>query len=395
MRRYPAFDPPEYVRWTPEPELVAGYRSRLEQDPERATHVHQLSQTGLLEIYRALLRTRLHDIQLKRWVRAGVISKAWLGTGEEAVTVGSVAALDTELDAVCPMIRNAGALHMMGMPIADMLRGYLSSSDGPNGGRDVHIGDLRRGILQPVSQMGSNAPVMAGLALAFRNKREPRVALTWIGDGATRTVASHEGINFAAVQRLPAVFVIQNNQVALGTPPTLQGAGSLGGWAAMYGLPGWECDGNNVLDVYAATSLAVELCRMGGGPAIVLAETFRMGGHATHDEREAREGMAPEMFEWWGRRDPIGSYEAYLAERGVAQTRTQQIEEEVVREVETAAADAEASRERLPEPRFALYSGFSEGGVLVGLEKRPVRVSVAPPSLDRASTFGQVTKTVT
>ena len=84
-----------------------------------------------------------------------------------------------------------------------------------------------------------------------------------------------------------------------------------------------------------------------------------------------------------------------MVERGLAQTRLQHIEDEVISEVETAAGQAEASRERLPEPRFALYSGFSEGGVLVGLEKRPVRVSVAPPSLDRVGTFGHVTKTVT
>jgi pyruvate dehydrogenase E1 component alpha subunit/2-oxoisovalerate dehydrogenase E1 component alpha subunit len=378
MRRYPAFDPPEYVSWAPDPDLVRSYRRRLEEERERAERVQRVDRTRLLGLYRALLRTRLHDIQLKRWVRTGVISKAWLGTGEEAVTVGSVAALDVTRDVVCPMIRNAGALHMMGMPLADMLRGYLSSSDGPNGGRDVHIGDLGRGVLQPVSQMGSNVPVVAGLALAFRNKREPRVALTWIGDGALRTAACHEGINFAAVQRLPVVYVIQNNQVALGTPPAREGVGSLEGWPAMYGLPGWASDGNNVLDVFAATSLAVELCRRGGGPAVVLAETFRMGGHATHDEKEARDMLDPALFEEWGRRDPIGLYEAYLEGRGFPRGRLQGLEEEVIREVEAAATEAEASRDLAPEPRSALYPGFSEGGVLVGLEKRPVRVSVGP-----------------
>jgi TPP-dependent pyruvate/acetoin dehydrogenase alpha subunit len=376
MRRYPAYDPPEYVAWAPDPTLSESYREKLEEDPERAVRVRRLDPSGLLHLYRALLRTRLHDIQLKRWVRTGVISKAWLGTGEEAVTVGSVAALDTSRDVVCPMIRNAGALHMMGMPLSDMLRGYLSSSDGPNGGRDVHIGDLGQGVLQPVSQMGSNVPVMAGLALAFKNRRDSRVALTWIGDGAARTAACHEGINFAAVQRLPVVYVIQNNQVALGTPPSREGAGRLRDWPAMYGLPGWTCDGNNVLDVYAASCLAVELCRRGGGPAVVLAETFRMGGHATHDEKEARDMMDATLFETWGRRDPIGQYESYLLERGVAPARLEQIENEVIREMDAAAAQAETSRERLPEPRFALYSGFSEGGVLVGLEKRPVRVPV-------------------
>jgi TPP-dependent pyruvate/acetoin dehydrogenase alpha subunit len=146
----------------------------------------------------------------------------------------------------------------------------------------------------------------------------------------------------------------------------------------MYGLPGWASDGNNVLDVFAATSLAVELCRRGGGPAVVLAETFRMGGHATHDEKEARDMLDPALFEEWGRRDPIGLYEAYLEGRGFPRGRLQGLEEEVIREVEAAATEAEASRDLAPEPRSALYPGFSEGGVLVGLEKRPVRVSVGP-----------------
>ena len=131
MKRYPAFDPPEYVDWSADPELVAEYSAQLERDPERAAIVAGLSEEDLLSLYRDLLRTRIHDIGLKRWVRTGVISKAWLGTGEEAVTVGTVRALDPDRDVVSPMIRNAGALHMMGMPLADMFRGYLATSDSP------------------------------------------------------------------------------------------------------------------------------------------------------------------------------------------------------------------------------------------------------------------------
>lgn len=378
MRRYPAFDPPEYVSWTPDPGLMEAYVRRLAEDPDRAQLVGALSPVDLVGMYRDLLRTRLHDIHLKRWVRTGVISKAWLGTGEEAVTVGSVAALDRARDVVCPMIRNAGALHMMGMPLADMFRGYLASSDSPSRGRDVHLGDLSRGILQPVSQMGSNVPVIAGIALAFRRRGEDRVALTWVGDGATRTGASHEGINFAAVQRLPVVFLIQNNQVALGTTVERHGAGDLDAWPAMYGVPGWKCDGNNVLDVYAAVRLAVGRARRGEGPAIVLADTFRMGGHATHDEREARETFSAELFEVWGRRDPIGLYETYLVGRGMDPAELEAVEAGVVREMEAAGEEAVSSRDRHPDPRSALYEGFSEGGASAGIEARPVRVSTEP-----------------
>ena len=184
MKRYPAYDPPEYLEWESDPDENQRFRAPLD-DPERGPVLDTLAPDDLLDLYRHLLRTRLHDIGLKRWVRTGVISKAWLGTGEEAVTVGSVSALNPERDLVSPMIRNAGALLMMGMPVADAFRGYLASDDSPSLGRDLHIGDLERNILQPISHMGTNVAVVAGVALSFRIRGEDRVAMTWIGDGAT------------------------------------------------------------------------------------------------------------------------------------------------------------------------------------------------------------------
>ncbi len=371
MKRHRAFDPPEYLDWRPDPDLVRAFDETL-AEPSRAALVAELTDDDLLALYRDLLTTRLHDIALKRWVRQGVISKAWLATGEEAVTVGAVRALDPTGDVVCPMIRNAGACHMMGMPVADIFRGYLATEDGPNGGRDLHIGALDKGVIQPISHMGTNVPVMAGVALAFRNLGRRNVALTWIGDGATKTGECHEGLNLAAVRRLPAIFVIQNNQVALGTPLAQHGAGDLEAWPEMYGARGWSCDGNNILDVYAATRMAADACRAGEGPAIIVASTFRMGGHATHDEREARATFPPELFEHWGRRDPVGLYEAWLEARGVDPDQLGEIEELVTDEVAAAADEALASRHRRPAPEKALYEGISQGGTLLSLELRPV-----------------------
>jgi TPP-dependent pyruvate/acetoin dehydrogenase alpha subunit len=351
---------------------VSEFRNRVSGDPDRARESDALTEEGLLELYRDLLRTRLHDIGLKRWVRTGVISKAWLGTGEEAVTVGTVAALDRNRDVVSPMIRNAGALHMMGVPFADLFRGYLATSDSPNGGRDLHIGNIGRGVIQPISHMGTSVTIVAGVALAFQLKGESRVALTWVGDGATRTAACHEGMNLAAVQGVPAVFVIQNNQVALGTPTDRHTPGDLTAWPGMYGIPSWSCDGNNVLDVYAATRLAVQRCRTGRGPAAVVAETFRMGGHATHDEQEARALFPPELFRSWGLRDPIGLFESYLLERGIDARVLASVESAVTDEIERAAQEALLSRERVPPPEAALYEGVSAGPVLVDLHRRPV-----------------------
>jgi len=375
MKRYAAFDPPEYQDWEPHPDIVAEYAERLTADPGRAAVVEALTEAQLLTMYRDLVLTRLHDIGLKRWVRTGVISKAWLGTGEEAVTVGNVAALDAERDIVSPMIRNAGACLMMGMSIADLYRAYLGTSDSPSGGRDLHAGRLADGVVQPISHMGTNVAVMAGVALSFRNRGEDRVALTWIGDGATKTAACHEGMNFAAVQRVPVVYVIQNNQVALGTRADQHGAGDLEAWPDMYGLPSWSCDGNNVLDVYACTRLAVDACRAGDGPAVVVANTFRMGGHATHDEREARDTFDADLFEYWGKRDPVGLFESYLQGRGIQNGVLRELEDEGAKIVDTGAEEALGSRDMFPAPEDALYEGISEGSPLVSLGVRPVKIA--------------------
>ena len=362
MKRFPAFDPPEYVDWKPDPALVRAFRSTLETNPERAGIVSTLTPDSKLQLYRGLLRARLHDIELKRGVRTGVISKAWLGTGDEATTVGPVHALERGKDIVAPMIRNAPACCEMGMAIADMLRAYLATADSPSGGRDLHVGSFRHGVLQPISHVGDMVPVISGIALTFKIKGEPRVALTWVGDGSTNTAAAHEGTNFAAVQHVPAIFIIQNNQVALGT--RLQQhhlPADFRDWPASYGVWGATFDGNNVLDAYSATRIAAARCRTGNGPALLIAETFRMGGHATHDEREARETFPAELFKSWGKRDPIGLYEEYLKEEGVTAKALGEIEREITEQVERAAAEALASREKMPKGESALDGVYANG----------------------------------
>jgi pyruvate dehydrogenase E1 component alpha subunit/2-oxoisovalerate dehydrogenase E1 component alpha subunit len=360
MKRFPAFDPPEYLSWQPDPTLVRAFRQTVENQPERAAQVARLSRDGKRALYAGLLRTRLHDVTLKRWVRTGVISKAWLGTGEEATTVGPVHALERDRDIVAPMIRNAGAVVEMGMPLAQALRAYLGTADSPSGGRDLHVGDLAAGVLQPISHVGDVVPVIAGIALTFKVKGEPRVALTWVGDGSTKTAAAHEGTNFAAVQRLPAIFIVQNNQVALGTRLAQHHLpGTFRDWAASYGVWGLEFDGNNVLDAWAATRLAAERCRSGQGPALLVAETFRMGGHATHDEREARETFPAALFTEWGKRDPIGLYEEHLKEEGWTERQLSEVEAEVTAEVERAEQEALASRGNMPAGEAALSGVFA------------------------------------
>ena len=363
MKRYPAYDPPEYVAWQPDTALVEAFGATTRADPARRRLIEGLDEAFLLDLYAGLLRTRLHDITLKRWVRTGVISKAWLGTGEEAATVGPVHALDRSRDVVAPMIRNAGACAEMGMDVADSFRSYLGSADSPSSGRDLHHGSMRWNVLQPVSHVGDMVPVIAGIALAAQQQGRGGVALTWVGDGSTKAGVTHEGFNFAAVRRVPAIFIVQNNLVALGTRVEQHHLpAAFDALPAAYGMWGAVFDGNNVLDAWAATRLAVERCRAGEGPAMLIANTFRMGGHATHDEREARDTFPAEWFAAWGRKDPIGLYEEFLkvslADGG---RKLAEVESRVEADVLRAEADALASRDRaVPRPESAL------GGVYAG-----------------------------
>ena len=362
MRRFPAFDPPEYVNWVPDPALVEEFGRVWTADPARRSVVDALGELELLELYAGMVRTRLHDVALKRWVRQGVISKAWLGTGEEATTVGPVHALDRALDVVAPMIRNAGACCEMGMTVATMLCGYLGTDDAPSRGRDGHVGDLAHRVLQPISNIGNMPPVAVGIALAAKIRREGRVVLTWIGDGSVNAGPTHEALNLAAVQRLPVIFIIQNNQVALGTPVAAhRRPETFRELHKAYGCAGWSFDGNNVVDAYAATRMAAERCRAGDGPVLLDAETFRMGGHATHDEQEARVVLPPELFAYWGKRDPIGLYEEWLKRRGIAAARIEEVERRVSEEVDHAVEQAlESRRTRAPQPESAVEDVYAE-----------------------------------
>lgn len=357
MRRYAAFDPPEYANWSPLPDVMQEYRNCIEKDPERRMRIAALTSEQHLGLYKGMLRNRLFDTMLKRWTRQGVLSKAWLGTGEEAVTIGAVHAL-RKGDMVGPMIRNAGAYHEMGLQLADMFRTYLGTKDSPTEGRDLHLGNMSHGIVAPISMVGSLVPVCAGIALAFKIRDQDHVALSWAGDGTTRSTDFHEGLMSACMLKVPLIVIVQDNQIAMGTTHSIHSCAPLEDSGAIYGLPSTVCDGNHILDVYSAVALAVEKCREGQGPVILTAETFHMGGHATHDEGDSRDILPPALFEYWGKRDPIGMYESYLAgaDLRLSEQMTnlqilEQQEAEVTKEVESAADEAlSGRRQNMPDP---------------------------------------------
>ena len=353
MKRFPAYDPAEYQDWKADKDTIKAYGKRVSDDADLKASVDGLGAKGLERLYKGMVRFRLHDVTLKRWVRTGVLTKAWLGTGEEATTIGAVHALGQD-DVVGPMIRNQAAAFEKGIPLDECFKVYLATSDTITRGRDLHIGSLEHNVVSPISHVGDLVPVLGGFALAFQQRKEERVALTWCGDGATRTGAFHEGLAFAAALSLPLIVIVQDNGVALGTGRSEHLERCLSGIPAGYGVQGFRCDGNHVLDVYHTVQKARERCLAGEGPAVILAKTFRMGGHATHDEAEARDLFDKDIFAEWGKRCPIGCFEEWLvATRAVKAPRKtlERWESEVNDEIEAAAASALSVRDTaVPDP---------------------------------------------
>jgi TPP-dependent pyruvate/acetoin dehydrogenase alpha subunit len=307
-----------------------------------------------IELYRFLRLNRSLEERLVLLYRQGRIAGGlYRSLGQEATSVGSAFALEKG-DVLGPLIRNLGSVLVMGYSAREILTQHMGRAASPSGGKEgnLHFGLPERGVVSSISMLGALVPVMAGIALAARMQRRRTVAMTYIGDGGTSTGAFHEGLNFAAVQKLPLVVIAENNGWAYSTPFRKQTAArSLADRAAAYGMPGETVDGNDVLAVYQAASVAVERARAGGGPTLLEALTYRMKGHAEHDGQAY---VPREELEEWGRRDPIERYAATLLAAGDATAPDlaaidRGIAEELDRDVDFA--------ERCPHPAPADTSG--------------------------------------
>jgi len=266
-----------------------------------------------LEMYYYLRLTRALDDRAQILYRQGkVVGGLFSSLGQEAISIGSAFALE-QGDYVGPMIRNSGTVLVRGHTARDILSNYLGKATSPTGGKDnsQHFGDIARtGVVSCISMLGTLVPVMAGMALGARMKGEKRVALTYVGDGAASTGDFYEGLNFAAVQRLPVVVIIENNQYAYSTPTSKQSLlTDLAEKSKAFGIPGYVGDGNDVLEVYDLTKRCVDAAREGNGPQLIEFKTLRMRGHAVHDDASY---VPPELFEEWRKKDPIARFEKKL-----------------------------------------------------------------------------------
>ncbi len=322
-----------------------------------------LTREQRLELYRFMRLNRVVEEKLVNLYRQGkVVGGLYRSLGQEATSIGSAFAL-AKGDVVGPLIRNLGVVLVMGYSPRDVITQYMARATSPSGGKDcnLHFGRPERGVISPISMLGALIPVMAGIALAGRMQKKDLVTMTWIGDGGTSTGAFHEGLNFAAVQRLPMIVIAENNGWAYSTPFHKQTAAkSLADKAAAYGIPGESVDGNDVLAVYAAARRAVDRARAGGGPTLVEALTYRMKGHAEHD---AQAYVKKEDLEAWRKKDPIERYARVLLESNAATAeQLAAIDDAIGQEVDREVRLAEQSP--LPEPAVALQNVYANGGVV-------------------------------
>jgi TPP-dependent pyruvate/acetoin dehydrogenase alpha subunit len=336
--------------------------SRAAPTPQSPPIPAGLAREQLLEIYRYLRLTRTLEERLTALYRQSkVIGGLFRSLGQEGESVASAYALERgpNRDVLSPLIRNLGSMLVMGASPVEILRQYMAKAGSPTRGREmnVHFNDLERGYLGQISHLGDMIPVMAGIALTFKLRGEPRVGLVYIGDGATSTGTFHEGLNFAAVQRLPLVVIGEYNHWAYSTPPARQFAvRDLADKAKGYGIPAVTVDGNDVLAVYEATKHAVERARQGKGVHFVEVKTYRRKGHAEHDDQHY---VPPGELEAWARdNDPVDRYVKQLLDAGWAEpSDLKEIDDHVRAEIDQAT-DACAD-EPLPAADTALTGVYA------------------------------------
>jgi pyruvate dehydrogenase E1 component alpha subunit len=279
----------------------------------------ELAPSQQLELYYWMRLTRVFDeAMVAYWKQGKGIGGTFSERGHEAVAVGAAYALQPD-DVIAPMHRDLGAYLLRGLTPRRIFGNLLGRADGVSGGRDANLhgmGDLNHNIIGFISHLPHSLPVAVGVAMSFTYRQEPRVALTFTGDGASSAGLFHESLNLAAVRQAPVVVIVENNQYAYSTPLTQQMVvPDIAARAAAYGMPGVIVDGNDVEAVYAATYEAVERARSGGGPTLIEAKTMRMLGHAIHDGAEY---VPRELLAEWETRDPLVRYTEQLLGREIA-----------------------------------------------------------------------------
>ncbi len=348
-----------------------------------------LSRNQLLEMYYfARLAREVEERLVILFRQSKVIGGLYRSLGQEGESVATAYALD-RADAILPLIRNMGALMTMGVRPREVFRQYMAKATSNTRGRDlnihhvhlpawIHDAGAERNepiIVGPISMLGDSIPVAAGIAMGARMRAslasKPLVAMAWIGDGATSTGSFHEGLNFAAVQRIPLVVIAEDNKYAYSTPIAKQMAiKRIDERAAAYGIPHELVDGNDMLAVYDAARAMVDRARAGGGAQLLGVDTMRMQGHAQHDDMRY---VPKALVEEWQKKDPLPRFRRVVMDRGEASEKDL---DEIDRMAKSYAADEARAVEDEPMPDPAtvtrgVYAGDDFAVPRVELVKSP------------------------
>lgn len=322
---------------------------------------HSLSPEHGRKIYSAMLRSRTLEAKLSSLYKAGqIVGGVYLGKGQEAVSASLGANLIKGKDVFAPLIRDQAGRTAFGEDLLDVTRTYLGSANGPMKGRDgnIHRGRPKEGHLAMISHLGAAVSVVGGTLMAKRMKGELKgaVGATCIGDGATSTGAFHEGLNFIAVEKLPMVVIIANNQFAYSTPNTNQFAcENLIDRAIGYGMQGHSVNGTDFMECASTIGDAVQRARAGEGPQLIEAKLLRLSGHGEHDDASY---VPEELREGTYGKDCLEVAESQLLEAGwIKEDEIHELKEKASEEVQEAVAIAQ--KEPKPNPFTETWSAIS------------------------------------
>lgn len=270
----------------------------------------------LIHLYKSLLLPRLIEEKMLVLLRQGKISKWFSGIGQEAISVGVVAALQNN-EWIMPLHRNLGIFTGRNMPLQKLFMQWQGNKDGYSKGRErsFHFGSKEHYICGMISHLGPQLALADGVALAYKLRQEDKVSVAFSGDGGTSEGDFHEALNTAAVWGLPVIFIIENNGYGLSTPVSEQyRCEKLVDKAAGYGMEGIRIDGNNILEVYDTIVGVRDYCIKNQKPYLIECMTFRMRGH---EEASGVKYVPPHLFEEWKAKDPISNFEQYLLDENV------------------------------------------------------------------------------
>ncbi|MDO7845393.1 dehydrogenase E1 component subunit alpha/beta [Hymenobacter sp. M29] len=301
-----------------------------------------LSNETLLHLYQHLLRPRLIEEKMLILLRQGKVSKWFSGIGQEAISVGSTLALESD-EYILPLHRNLGVFTGREVPLGRLFAQWQGKRTGYTKGRDrsFHFGTNEHHIVGMISHLGPQLAVAGGIALADLLDKKPKVTLTYSGDGGASEGDFHEALNVAAVWQLPVIFMIENNGYGLSTPSNEQFRfKSFVDKGPAYGMEAVQVDGNNVLEVYTTVKRLAEDLRENPRPVLVEALTFRMRGH---EEASGTKYVPQSLMEEWAAKDPVENYEKWLLAEGIlTETARHSIRETIKAAIEAGLQEADA-----------------------------------------------------